>query len=106
MNYARFSALIGLLAVAMPWAGRAYEVNGWPAYVAEKDPSGTTRSWTGAGPFLFSEQTPAPDAGTAEGFRPFYVTVTGGGSVKTDILYPLFYFRKYTEGNYKWSILS
>jgi hypothetical protein len=106
MNYVRLTALIGLVAVALPLAGRAYELNEWPVYVAQKDPDGTTRSWSGAEPFLFSEQAPAPDAGTTAGLRPFYVTLTGGGSVKTDILYPLFYYRKYPEGNYKWSILS
>jgi hypothetical protein len=105
MHTVRLTVLLGLAAVAAPFAARAYETNAWPAHVAQKDPDGQTLSWAGAGPFLFSEQTPAPDAGTAGGFRPFYVTITGGGSVKTDILYPLFYYRKYPD-NYKWSILS
>jgi hypothetical protein len=105
MNYVRFTALLGLAAVALPSAARAYELNDWPAYVAEKTEDGQTQSWAAAGPFLFSEPTAAPDAGTAGGFRPFDVTITGGGSVRTDILYPLFFYRKYPD-SYKWSILS
>jgi hypothetical protein len=105
MNSVRLIALFGLLAAATPWASRADEVNGWPVYVAQKDADGKTLSWEAAGPFLFSEQTPAPEAGTATGFRPFHVEVTGGGLVREDYLYPLFFVRKY-PGAYKWSILE
>jgi hypothetical protein len=105
MSTVRFAALLGLLAVAAAWPARAEEENLWPAYVAEKDVDGQTQSWDAAGPLVFSEATPAPEAGTAEGFRPFYVRVTGGGIVRTDILYPLFFIRKYPD-SYKWSILQ
>ena len=105
MTFARLTATLGLAAVALAIRAEGYELNAWPAYVAQKDPGGQTLTWTGAGPFLFATQAPAPDAGTAEGFRPFYVKVTGDGSVKTDILYPLFYYRQYPD-SYKWSILE
>src|SRR5271170_5535911 len=104
MNFVRLTALLGLAAVAASCA-RAYEMNVWPFYVAEKDVDGTTKSWDAAGPLFFNEQVPAPEAGTAEGFRPFYVKVTGGGIVRTDILYPLFFIRSYPDA-YKWSILQ
>ena len=104
MTIARLSVLLGLLAVGASPAA-AYELNAWPAYVAQKAPDGTVGSWDAAGPLFFSEQVPAPDAGTAEGFRPIYIRVTGGGSIRTDILYPLFFFRRY-PGAYKWSILQ
>ena len=104
MNLVRFTALLGLAAFAAPCA-RAYEENIWPFYVAEKDVDGQTQAWDSVGPLFFSEQTPAPEAGTAAGFRPFYVKVTGGGIVRTDILYPLFFVRSYQDA-YKWSILQ
>jgi hypothetical protein len=105
MTFARLTVFVGLVAATAAFRASAYELNAWPAVVLQKDASGQTVSWTGAGPLLFSEQAPSPDAGTAEGFRPFYVRVTGGGSIKTDILYPLFFFRKYPD-SYKWSILQ
>ena len=104
MNLVRLTALLGLAAFAAPCA-RAYEENIWPFYVAEKDVDGQTQAWDSVGPLFFSEQTPAPEAGTAAGFRPFYVKVTGGGIVRTDILYPLFFVRSYQDA-YKWSILQ
>jgi hypothetical protein len=102
MTIARFTVLMGLAAAAAAFRAEAYEVNDWPIYVAEKDLSGGTISWTGAGPFLFSGPTPGPNAGTAEGLRPFYAKITGGGSVRTEVLYPLFFRRKYPD-SYKWS---
>ncbi len=105
MTLARLTALAGLAAVLTALRAEAYELNAWPMFVLQKDPSGQTQSWTGAGPLLFSGPAPAPDAGTARGFRPLYVRVTGDGSVKTDILYPLFFFRKYPD-SYKWSIFQ
>ena len=105
MTFARISALLGLTAAATAFQAHAYEVNAWPVFVLQKDVSGQTVSWTGAGPLLFSTPTPAPDPGTAHGFRPFYAEVTGGGSVKTLILYPLFLLRKYPD-HYHWSILE
>jgi hypothetical protein len=105
MTSARLTAILGLAAAALAIRSQAYEVNYWPAYVLQKDPDGKTLSWTGAGPFLFSGPTPGPDAGTGAGFRPFYAKVTGGGSVRTDILYPLFFYRQYPD-SYKWSVFS
>jgi hypothetical protein len=104
MNLVRLTALLGLAAVAAPCA-RAYETNVWPFYVAEKDVDGTTKAWDAAGPLFFNEQAPAPEAGTAEGFRPLYVRTTGGGLVRYDFLYPLFFIRRYPDA-YKWSILQ
>jgi hypothetical protein len=105
MTFARFTALLGLAAVVTAFRAEAYELNVWPIYVAQKDSNGQTLSWEAAGPFLFSAPTPGPDAGTATGLRPIYGKITGGGSVRTDILYPLFFYRRYPE-SYKWSILS
>jgi len=105
MTFARFTALLGLAAAATAFRAEGYEVNAWPAVVLQKDPSGEIQSWSALGPFLFSESSPAPDAGHASGFRPFYVEVSGGGSVKTDILYPLFFYRQYPD-SHKWSILQ
>jgi len=105
MTFARFTAYVGLAAVAAAFRAHAYELNDWPAVVMQKDSSGTTTAWEGAGPLLFSETAPAPDQGTIAGLRPFYVVGTGGDYTKTDILYPLFYYRKYPEA-YKWSILQ
>jgi hypothetical protein len=105
MTFARLTATIGLAAAATAFRALAYEVNDWPVYVGQKDPAGQTLSWTGAEPFLFSGPTPGPEAGSARGFRPFYGVITGGGSVRTDILYPLFYYRKY-PGSYRWSFFN
>jgi hypothetical protein len=105
MTRARLTALIGLVAVASAFRAQAYEVNGWPAVVLQKDPDGQTLSWSAVGPLFFSEPVPAPDAGHANGFRPLYVRIYGGGNVKTDILDPLFIYRRYPD-NYKWTILE
>jgi hypothetical protein len=105
MTRARYTALIGLVAAAWAFKAQAYEVNGWPAIVLQKDAVGQTQSCSSLGPFLFSEPTPGPDAGHADGFRPFYVKIYGEGNVKTDILDPLFFYRQYPD-NYKWSILE
>ena len=105
MRFAGLTALLGLMAAASATRAEAYELNAWPAIVLQKGPQGETKSWTGAGPLLFSGHAPAPDAGTLSGFRPFYVRIATGDSVKTDILYPLFYLRRYPE-SYRWSILQ
>lgn len=105
MTFVRLTALIGLAAAATAFRAQGYELNGWPAYVEQKDVTGQTLSWEAAGPFVFSGTTPGPNAGTAHGFRPFYGVITEAGSVRTDILYPLFFYRKYPDA-YKWSVLS
>ncbi len=105
MKIVRLTAVAGLLAAAAALRAHAYELNAWPAFVLQKDVSGATVAWEGAGPLLFSEPAPAPDAGVARGFRPFYVRVTREDSVKTDILYPLFFYRKYPD-SYKWSVFQ
>src|SRR5580704_3601500 len=99
MTSARLTAILGLSAAALASRAQAYEVNYWPACVLQKDADGKTLSWTGAGPFLFSGPTAGPEAGTAAGFRPFYATITGGGKVETDILYPLFFYRHYPDSH-------
>ncbi|HEY5079098.1 MAG TPA: hypothetical protein VII43_04600 [Opitutaceae bacterium] len=73
--------------------------------VIQKDVAGETQSWTGIGPLLYSEPVPGPDAGHAEGLRPFYGRLTIGETDRTLILYPLFYLRQYPD-HYKWSILE
>jgi hypothetical protein len=105
MTIARLTALLGFAAVAASFRAEAYELNEWPVYVAQKDANGQTLSWEAAGPLVFSGPTPGPEAGAADGFRPFYGRITGGGSVRTDILYPLFYYRKY-PGSYRWSFFN
>lgn len=105
MKFRRLTALIGLWAGAAALRGHAYELNGWPAFVLQKDDSGATVEWQGAGPLVFREPAPGPEAGTAAGLRPFYVRTEQGGVVKTDILYPLFFFRKYPD-SYSWSVLQ
>jgi hypothetical protein len=105
MTIARLTALLGFAAVAATFRAEAYELNEWPVYVAQKDANGQTLSWEAAGPFVFSGPTPGPSAGSGEGLRPFYGRITGGGSVRTDILYPLFYYRKY-PGSYRWSFFN
>jgi hypothetical protein len=105
MTLARLTAILGLAAVALAIRAEANEQNDWPAYVAQKSPDGSTLSWEGAGPFLFSGPTPGPEAGTGKGFRPFYARITGGGVVRKDFLYPLFYYRKYPD-SYRWSVLN
>ena len=104
MIRARLSALLGLAVAGLAPFAHAYEVNLWPASVSQKDPAGTTLSWEAAGPLFFSQPSAGPEAGHQGGFRPFYVVISGNDSVKTDILCPLFYYRKY-PGHYKWSIL-
>ena len=105
MKLTRLTAFFGLWAVAAALRLHAYEINAWPAYVLQKDEAGRTVSWEGAGPLVFTEPAPGPEAGTASGLRPFYVRVEQGGIVRTDILYPLFFFRKYPD-SYSWSILQ
>src|SRR5271154_242179 len=104
MRSARLKILVAL-AVAASQVAHAYEVNAWPAAVIQKDPSGGTQSLSSLGPLLFSKPSAGPEAGRASGFRPFYVKWTGGDSTKTDILYPLFFYRQYPD-SYKWSILQ
>ncbi len=105
MTFARLTVFLSFVAAATAFRARADEVNVWPAYVRQEDPSGRVESWSSLGPFLFSGPTPGPDAGHASGLRPFYVEVVGGDSVKTDVLYPLFFYRRYSD-SYKWSILE
>jgi hypothetical protein len=105
MTFARLTALLGLAAGVMALRASAYEVNAWPAFVLQKDSSGVTESWEAVGPLFFSGPTPGPEAGYAYGFRPIYVKDSSGESVRTDILYPLFLYRKYPD-HYKWSILN
>jgi hypothetical protein len=105
MTPARLSVLLCLAAAAAASRAQADEVNAWPAYVLREDPSGQARSQSYLGPLFFSGPAPAPDAGHVSGFRPFYVQQEGGGSVKTDILYPLFFYRRYGD-TYKWSVFQ
>lgn len=104
-------SLVGLLATAAP--GRAdTERNYWPVSVAQSTTTGpkTQSSWTGAGPFLFSQPL-APDVPSdpvrARGFRPFYVETLDAQNqlVEGYALYPLFTYRR-SPGGYRWSVFS
>jgi len=105
MTSARLTALLGLAAAAIVLRADAYEVNAWPAVVLQRDSSGQEQSWSALGPCLFSEPSPEPDTGLATGFRPFYVVVSNDTSVKTDLLYPIFYYRRYSDSQ-EWSIFK
>jgi hypothetical protein len=105
MTFARLTAFLGIAGAAAAFTANAEEVNFWPVCVLRNDPSGQTQSWSSLGPLLFSGPAPGPEAGHASGLRPLYVGITGGDAEKTDILYPLFYYRRYPE-HYKWSILE
>ncbi|HEY1848009.1 MAG TPA: hypothetical protein VGG37_02330, partial [Opitutaceae bacterium] len=105
MRRASLSALLGLLAVATALPARAYEINAWPAFVIEKDGSGDTVSSSGLGPLLVSEPIAGPDAGRASGLRPFLVRLSLGDTERTDVLYPLFFYRQYPD-HYRWTILD
>ena len=105
MRIARLTAVAGLAAAAAALGARAYEVNAWPAAVLEEDDSGRVLSWSGAGPLLFSDPAPRPDAGTFSGLRPFLVEMDSGGVERTDILYPLFYHRRYKDAT-QWSFFQ
>ncbi|HXQ80397.1 MAG TPA: hypothetical protein VN775_03735 [Opitutaceae bacterium] len=103
MTPARLTAFVGLAAAVSAFRAGADEVNVWPLYVLREDPSGHTQSWSSLGPLLFSGPAPKPDAGQASGFRPLYVKMSDGEKETTDILYPLFFYRRYPDA-YKWSI--
>lgn len=105
MTFARLTTLLSLAAAAASLHAAGSEENAWPAYVLEKDAAGQTESWNAAGPLAFFGPEPGTDQGTVEGFRPFYVRSTDATCVKTDILYPLFFYRQYPD-NYTWSILQ
>lgn len=105
MTFARLTAYLGLAGVAAAFRASADEANYWPAYVERSEPPAQAKSWSAAGPFLFSAPRPVPDPGRASGFRPFYLEIDDSESQKTDILYPLFFQRRY-PGAYKWSILN
>jgi hypothetical protein len=105
MTLARLSAFVGLAAACAAFRAHAEEANYWPFYVVEKDPAGNTESRSSLGPLFFSGPGPGPDAAQADGFRPFYVEFGEWDKVTTDVLYPLFFSRKYTD-SYKWSFFE
>ena len=105
MRFARTAASLGLFAAASAFRAEADEVNAWPVCVLCEDPSGRMESWSSLGPLLFSGPAPAPDAGHVSGFRPFYVEQAGSATARTDILYPLFFYRRYGD-TYKWSVFQ
>jgi hypothetical protein len=105
MTFARRTVFLGLAAAATAFRAEADDVNAWPAYVLREDPSGATESWSSLGPLIFSGPTPGPEAGHSSGFRPFYVELVGTDTVRTDILYPLFFYRRYSD-SYKWSVFE
>jgi hypothetical protein len=70
-----------------------------------EDPAGQTESWSSLGPLFFSGPGPGPEATHADGFRPVYVEFVEWDKVTTDVLYPFFFYRKYSDA-YKWSFLQ
>lgn len=105
MRSARLTALVGAVAVAAALRVHASEVNAWPAAVIQEDASGQVESWSALGPLFFSEPAPRPEKGTFSGFRPLFVELDTGSAQKTDILYPLFYYRRYPAGT-RWSVFQ
>jgi hypothetical protein len=105
MNPARLQTVTAVAAALLALCARGSEENLWPGRVSQKDEAGNTVSWTAAGPFAFSGPVPAPDKGKIHGVRPFYVRVESDGSVMSDFLYPLFFFREYPD-SYRWSLLQ
>lgn len=103
MNLFRLTTAVGLLAGALACA--AAEENVWPFRVAQMADDGSVVSWQAAGPLIFRK--PAADAGTVQGFRPFFARWTNeAGDVReTNVLYPLFMYR--TDGEtYRWSVVQ
>ncbi len=104
MKPVRFLAFFGCLAAFCARAG-AGEFNAWPVRVDQLDVAGHRTSWEAAGPLIFKK--PAPEGGTIQGFRPFYVQtddVNGLTTVAT-VLYPLFIYRADSD-TYQWTILD
>lgn len=106
-----FTSLVSLTAFAAS-GGATEEQNVWPVKVEQTVSAGgkTQLSWTGAGPFLFSQPlTPeiATDPVRARGFRPLYVeTKDAQGEVQEAYtLYPLLTYRRST-GGYRWSVFE
>ncbi|HEY1765041.1 MAG TPA: hypothetical protein VGF85_08965, partial [Opitutaceae bacterium] len=102
MRFARLTAFAGLTAAAAAFRAHADEVNYWPFYVMREDPAGQTESWSSLGPLFFSGPGPGPEATHADGLRPVYVEFVEWDKVTTDVLYPFFFYRKYSDA-YKWS---
>jgi hypothetical protein len=105
MRSARFTAFAGLVAAAAAFRASADETNYWPFYVMREDPAAHTQSWSSLGPLFFSGPGPGPEATHSEGFRPVYVRFVEWDKVTTDVLYPLFFYRQYSD-SYKWSVFQ
>jgi len=101
----RRSLAPGFAAVALACSLHAEETNAWPFKVEQHGATPAESSWTAAGPFLFDQ--PAREPGRISGFRPFYVkrTDADGATVETTVLYPLFYYRNYSD-TYEWSVFK
>ena len=105
MTRARFSALLGLAAAAAAWPARADETNAWPLYVGRADAYRGLPSWSALGPLLYSGPAPGPEAGHVSAFRPFYVERSDADGSAVDVLYPLFFYRRYPD-SYSWSVFQ
>jgi hypothetical protein len=109
MNVRSLTAMLGFVAAAA--AARAQpadrEYNAWPFVVRYDDEATHTRSWTGAGPFLFQKPAADVDGNTASGFRPFWVQFNRpqGDFRSGHFLYPLFSYAV-DENTYKWSVFE
>ena len=106
MRFARLTAFAGLAAAAAACRAHADEVNYWPilrdAARRRRAYRIVVRRWA---PSSFPAPGPGPEATHADGFRPVYVEFVEWDKVTTDILYPLFFYRKYSDA-YKWSVLQ
>jgi hypothetical protein len=107
MNVLRFTALLGLAAVATGVCALAEERehNVWPFTVERTDPAGRVDSWSAGGPLFFKNAS--PEGGTVGGFRPFWVqTKDFRGDVRSvQSLYPLFDYSA-DANTYRWSVFQ
>jgi len=105
MTRARFTVLLGLAAAAAAWPARAEDVNAWPLFVLREGPSGQVQSRAAIGPLFYSGPAPGPEAGHVAGLRPLYVERTDADVAAVDVLYPLFFYRRYAD-SYSWSVFQ
>lgn len=100
----KIAIAVALVGVGLSPVG-ATERNAWPVLVRQTTEAENPESWTGGGPFLFSQ--PSKDEGTTSGFRPFWVQTRDalGERRSALVLYPLFSWSADDE-SYRWSVFE
>jgi hypothetical protein len=111
----RLLSLLAALALAQgggAWAQPAglldREHNAWPVSVTRQaSAAGNLHTWSGAGPFLFSQPAAHPEGYSARGFRPFWVEFNDAqGALRSGhVLFPLFNYLQ-DETTYRWSLFE